>query len=125
MTDSILDILCPERTIDDDEALRLLQYAKDKHPDAWTAFRFLLNGHGVEEACRYLMLIGDVKLHRLAEVMPRLQREKDEKLHPQLQPMVAPRARQVLMAVQGGKVMNSMTMESDEFSHAQLTKHND
>lgn len=104
MTDDMLDILCPERTIHDDEARSLLQYASGQHPESWHAFQFIRENCGIETACNFLRSTDDHRLHRLALVMPRLEREMEEQLHPKVQPMIAPDAKSVSIAMQGGAV---------------------
>lgn len=120
MTDEILNILRPERTIDDDEALRLLREAESGHPEAWQAYQFIRARLGIDEACQYLTTLPDENLHRLALVMPRLERETEQSLHPQEKPVIAPAASSVSIAMQGGAVHYG-TAENRPRAHNFLT----
>ena len=108
MTDELHDILRPERTIGDDDAHGLLLYAVTTHPDAWQAYLFIRQHHGVEEACTYLSGLGDDRLHRLAVALPRLESEVEEREHPCPRPVVAPEAGTVNITTSGGQMFSGL-----------------
>ena len=108
MTDELHDILRPERTIGDDDAHGLLLYAVTTHPDAWQAYLFIRQHHGVEEACTYLSGLGDDRLYRLAVVMPRLEREVEEREQPHEKLEVASHANTAIITTSGGQMFNGL-----------------
>lgn len=107
MTDELHNILRPERTIGDDDAHTLLQYAVNSHPDAWHAYLFIRQRYGVGDACTYLSGLADDRLRRLAVVMPRLESEVEEREHPCPRPVVAPEANTVNITTSGGQIFNT------------------
>lgn len=86
MTDSIRNLLDPGSTSSDDEALSLLAYAIKKKSLVWDMVLFLRRHGQLDLAIDWLREQGDKRLNRLAEILPRLFEELDQKEVP---PMVS------------------------------------
>lgn len=79
MTDSIRNILDPGSTSSDDEVLSLLAYARKRKSEVLDTVLFLRRHGHPDLAMDWLREQGDKRLNRLAEILPRLFDELDQK----------------------------------------------
>lgn len=79
MTDEIRNILDPANTLSDEDVRGLLAHAKKKKGDVWDTVLFMYRHKHLDLALDWLRELGDKKLCRLADVLPRLFQQLEEK----------------------------------------------
>lgn len=79
MTDDIRNILDPANTLSDEDVKELLAHAKKKKSNVWDFVLYMHRHNQLVLALDWLREQGDKKLCRLADVLPRLFKQLEEK----------------------------------------------
>lgn len=79
MTDDIRNILDPANTLSDEDVKGLLAHAQKKKGNVWDLVLYMHRHNQLALALDWLREQGDKKLCRLADVLPRLFKQLEEK----------------------------------------------